>query len=139
MSTTYIYYDGTLEELIKKIESFKNIYKGSIIRNPYYDDVDEIEHTIYPNFEKYKIYKTIYVGRLTLINTTLKKGRPFFLWGDDKVKPEDKPLYSWDYSVILLYILLILVVMLVIVSIFCYFNDIDIIYYLGVNFPLSLY
>lgn len=139
MVVTYIYYDGTLEDLTKNIESIKNIYNGSMIRNPYSNDVDEIESIIYPNFEKYKVYKTIYVGNLAVFNTSLKKGRTFFLWSDNNVKPEDKPLYSWDYSVILLYILLTLVVMLIIISIFCYFNDIDIIYYLGVNFPLSLY
>lgn len=133
MASLSLHYNGTLDDLKNEVGKIKKMFSNFSIYRP---SINEIENDIYPNFSKYKNYSTIYVGKINIINDQ-SEGYNFMLHSSEAdLKFENKPLYEWKYSVILLYILAILIIILLCTIIFCYIYEIDIIYYIGKNFGL---
>jgi hypothetical protein len=118
-----IKFDGTLEDLKFMIDKFVKIFGGISL---YSEDLEIIENIIIPQFEKnFYLYSDIYFDRIILKNTSVNFLLPYnyyLLHGSKK----SKSLYNWEYTVILLYIILFFVIMMIIIFIYSYIIEIDI-------------
>lgn len=134
MSSINLHYDGTLEDLKLEVNNIKKMFGNY---SPYRSSIKEIESDIYNNFDKWKDYSLIFVGKIKLMNYKAKSSSIAIHSTDEDLKPENKPLYGWDYTVFLLTILLILVIMFIFICLYCYLYNIDIIMYFNSNMILS--
>lgn len=128
--TLSISYDGTKEDLQDGINEYRQSKEYSIFN---YVALKNIEKDIIPNFEKFNKYTLIIVGNIYLYNAKGTIIIPYFYY-NNIIKEVNKPLHNFDYTKILLYLILFFIVMLVIIFIICYFIDFDIYTMLIKNF-----
>ena len=125
-NSIYIVFDGTKEDLIKKIDNVSNVLGKN---NFYNNDINKIKNNILSNFNKYKEYTIIYYGNIILKNKSLSGYNPYFLESNIK-NSSDKSLYNWDYTKILLYLLVIFIIFFIILISYCYIFNINIYQYI---------
>lgn len=123
MSLLNLHYNGNLEDLKSEINKIEKMF-GSF--NVYRSSINEIKRDLYPNFEKYKNYGTIYIGKIIIKNSSISGLSFHYHSSEEDLKPGNKPLYNWSYTLILLWIILLLFVLFICVFIYCYIYEMDI-------------
>lgn len=120
-SSISVVFDGTEEDLSKKIDNISTVLGK---RNFYTNDINRIKREILSNFDNYKEYTTLYYGYITLKNKSLSGFNPYFPKSVIN-KPLEEPLHNWNFTKILLYILVFFVLVFVVVFSYCYIFNID--------------
>lgn len=131
-----LYFDGSLENLKIEIDKIQKMFgRFSIYRSA----INEIKKDIYTNFDKYKNYSKIYIGNIIIFNNNVKGVSIFFHSSEEDLKSENKPLYDWGYTQILLTILLLIFILFICLSIYCYIFNINILTFLANDFGQIFY
>lgn len=126
-------YDGTLEDLKREVNKVRKMFGNY---GEYRESIKQIEKDIYSDFDEYKKYGRILVGKIYLINNSVSGMRFYIHSTEEDLKPNNKPLYSWKYSVLLLWLMLILIILLIFSIVFCYVYEVDVWLYLGQDLTL---
>lgn len=133
MTSLTLYYNGTLEDLKTEVDKVDKMFnRFSIYRSSTHD----IKRDIYPDFDKYKDYRNIYINSINILNTNAT-GFLLYIHPSFNSTVKNPPLYNWVYTEILLLIMLILFIFFLFIVIYCYICNIDIYLYLGYNFSFS--
>lgn len=126
MNKISIKYNGTLENLEKSIDDFKNVMFSSY-RFEY--DLETIDDIIIPNYNYYKKFTKICFYSFNLINTSIKIGPVCYEFFQDSVLNKNNPqqfYFPKEFIFFLIIIMLILVIFTCIVYIYCYYYNIDV-------------
>lgn len=126
-SSISIFFDGTVENLSKKIDNITNVLGK---RNYYSNDINRIRNEILLDFDKYKEYAVLKYDLITLINISAPGDSVYFSMTDYKNIYEVK-LYGWIFTKILLYILAFFILFFIFIVCYCYIFDINVYKYVS--------
>lgn len=123
MTSVNLYYDGTLKDLKEHVDDLIIMFGRN---NSYKPEINKIRKDIYKNFNKYKDYSLVVVGKVKIYNRNAKISTFYLDSTEEELKPQNAPLYSWECSIFLLYILLFLIVIFLFVALYSYIYEIPI-------------
>lgn len=120
-NTLEIKYDGTLGDLNSMLNSASKLFDRF---SSHGTSIDKIKREIVPNFEKYKNERLIFVGNVLIKNKSQDAYGTIF-YEKEKLILSDPPLYSWEFTKFILYLILIFIIIDVIIMVYCYFFELD--------------